>query len=49
MDEDNVQMARFIKKKLGKFENGRAVYELVQNVEEDFLHYKDVVLIPKVK
>ena len=49
MDEDNVQMARFIKEKRGKFENGKAFYELVQSWEEDFLHYKDVVLIPKVK
>ena len=49
VDEDNVQMAKFIKDKLGedKFENGKAFYEFTQR-EEDFLFYKDVVLMPKV-
>lgn len=49
VDEDNVQMAKFIKDKLNKvkFENGRAFYEFTQR-EEDLLFYKDVVLMPKV-
>ena len=46
VDEDNVQMAKFVKEKLGKFENGRAFYEFTQ-IGEDFLFYKDVVLMPK--
>ena len=49
VDKDNVPMATFVKSKLGKFENGRAYYELAQNLEEDFLYYKDIVLIPKVR
>ena len=52
VDEDNVQMAKFVEKKLAndkvKFENGRAFYEFIHTVE-DFLFYKDVVLMPKVK
>ena len=50
MDEDNVQMAKFVEQKLDKvkFENGKAFYEFIQK-EEDFLFYKDVVLMPKVK
>ena len=50
VDEDNVQMAKFVKKKLHeiKFENGRAFYEFTEK-EEDLLYYKDIVLMSKVK
>ena len=48
VDEDNVQMANLVEKKLKvKFENGRAFYEFTQT-EEDLLFYKDVVRMPKV-
>ena len=48
VDEDNVQMAKFVEDKLKvKFENGRAFYEFTQ-MEEDFLFYKDVVPMHKV-
>ena len=50
VDEDNVQMAKFVEQKINKvkFENGKAFYEFTQ-MEEDFLFYRDVVLMPKVK
>ena len=48
VDEDNVQMAKFVTEKLKvKFENGKAFYEFTQ-MEEDLLYYKDVVVMPKV-
>lgn len=51
VDEDNVQMAKFVKDKLkqdnAEFENGKAFYEFI-HMEEDLLFYKDVVLMPKV-
>ena len=47
VDKD-VQMAKFVKEKLGvKFENGRAFYEFTQT-EEDLLFYRDIVVMPKV-
>ena len=49
VDEDNVQMAKFVEKNLNvKFENGRAFYEFSQ-MEEDLLSYREVVVMPKVK
>ena len=43
VDEDNVQMSKFIEKTLGSrtFENGRAFYEFTD--EEDLIYYKEVV------
>ena len=49
VDEDNIQLAKFVEKKLSiKYENGRAFYEFIQT-EEDLLFYRDVVVMPKVK
>ena len=49
VDEDNVQMAKFVEEKLKvEFKNGRAFYEFSQ-MEEDLLFYRDVVMMPKVK
>ena len=43
VDEDNVQMSKFIEKKLGSrtFENGRAFYEFTD--EENLIYYKEIV------
>ena len=47
VDEDNVQMAKFIERKLEvEFENGKAFYEFTQ--AEDLLYYRDVVRTSKV-
>ena len=47
VDEDNIQMSRFIEKTLGTFENGRAFYEFTG--EEDLIYYKEVVKVQKGK
>lgn len=47
MDEDNVQMSKFVKNKKGTFENGKVYYEFTRK-EEDILEGTEVVLIKKV-
>ena len=46
VDEDNVQMSKFVKQKLGSFMNGKAFYEFTQK-EEDLSYYKEVVNVQK--
>ena len=41
VDEDNVRMSEFVKRKVSKFENGKAFYELTES--EDLLYYKEVI------
>ena len=51
MDEDNIQLSKFVQKSLGPgvvFENGRAFYELTA-LEEDLVSYKEIVRMPIVK
>lgn len=49
VDEDNVQMSKFVEKKLSPrtFENGRAFYEFTD--KEDLNYYKEVVAEQKNK
>ena len=47
VDEDNVQMAKFVESKGYMFENGCVFYEFTQ--KQDLQHYKEVVYMSEVK
>ena len=50
VDENNVRMSDFIKKRGKSFENGNAFYEYdSHHHEEDLMYYKDVILVLSAK
>ena len=44
VDQNNIRMSDFVKKKIGTFENGKIFYEFKQ--DEDLPCYKEVVHVP---
>ena len=44
VDEDNVRMSTFVRKKTGSFEEGRAFYEFTEN--EDLPYCRKVIRMP---